>query len=142
MPQGSILGPLFFIIYINDIVLAPKIFTPIIYADDTTLFSTLEDFNLHNGCSISQNINNDLSRISEWLHVNKLCLNANKSKFMLFHSPNKKIDITSIEINCTEVDCVDSFNFLGILLDQHLNWKSQTSKIANKISRTIGVLTK
>ena len=90
VPQGSILGPLFFIIYINDIVLAPKIFTPIIYADDTTLFSTLEDFNLHNGCSISQNINNDLSRISEWLHVNKLCLNANKSKFMLFHSPNKK----------------------------------------------------
>ena len=93
MPQGSILGPLFFIIYINDIVLAPKIFTPIIYADDTTLFSTLDDFNLHNGCSITQNINNDLSRILEWLHVNKLCLNANKSKFMLFHSPNKIIDI-------------------------------------------------
>ena len=145
VPQGSILGPLFFnlfvVIYINDIVLAPKIFTPIIYADDTTLFSTLEDFNLHNGCSISQNINNDLSRISEWLHVDKLCLNANKSKFMLFHSPNKKIDIPSIEINSTEVYCVDNFNFLGILLDKHLNWKSQTSKIANKISRTIGVLT-
>ena len=47
-------------------------------------------FNLHNGCSIGQNINSDLSRISEWLHVNKLCINANKSKFMLFHSPNKK----------------------------------------------------
>ena len=61
---------------------------------------------------------------------------------MLFHSPNKKIDIPSIEINSTEVDCVDNFNFLGILLDKHLNWKSQTSKIANKISRTIGVLTK
>ena len=99
MPQGSILGPLFFIIDINDIVVAPKIFTPIIYADDTTLFSTLEDFNLHNVCNISQHINNDLSRISEWLHV------------------NKKIDIPSIEINCTEVDCVDNFNFLGILLD-------------------------
>ena len=139
MPQGSILGPLFFIIYINDIVLTPKIFTPIIYADDTTLFSTLEDFNLYNGCSISQNINNNLSRISEWL---QLCLNANKSKFMLFHSPNKKIDIPSIEINSTEVDCVVNLNFLGILLDKHLNWKSQTSKIANKISRTIGVLTK
>ena len=57
---------------------------------------------------------------------------------MLFHSPNKKIDIPSIEINSTEVDCADNFNFLGILLDKHLNWKSQTSKI----SGTIGVLTK
>ena len=142
VPQGSILGPLFFIIYKNDIVLAPKIFTPIIYADDTTLFSTLEYFNLHNGCSLIQNINNDLSRILEWLHVNKLCLNANKSKFMLFHSPNKIIDIQSIEINGTKVDCVDSFNFLGLLRDTHLNWKGQTSKTANKISRTIGVLTK
>ena len=144
-PQGSILGPVFSIIYINDIVgpLAPTIFTPIIYADDTTLFSTLEYFNLHNDCSISENISNDLSRISEWLHVNKLSLNANKSKFMLFHSPNKIIDIPFIEINSTKVDCVDNLNFLGILLDKHLNWKtSQTSKIANKISRTIGVLTK
>ena len=61
--QGSILGLLFFIIYINDIVPAPKIFTPQIYAADTTLFITLEDVNLHNGCSISQNINNDLSRM-------------------------------------------------------------------------------
>ena len=52
VPQCSIIGPLFFIIYINNIVLAPTIFTPIIYADDTTLFSTLEDFNMHNGCSI------------------------------------------------------------------------------------------
>ena len=64
VPQGSILGQLFFIIYINDIVLAPKIFTPIIYADDTTLFSTLEDVNLHKGSSITQNINNDLSRMA------------------------------------------------------------------------------
>ena len=77
------------------------------------------------------NINDYLCRILEWLHVNKLCLNANKSKFMLFHSPNKIIDIPSIEINGTNVDCVDSFNFLGLLLDKHLNWKGQTSKIAN-----------
>ena len=65
-----------------------------------------------------------------------------KSKFMLFHSPNKIIDIPSIEMNGTKVDCVDNFNFLRLLLDKHLNWKGQTSIIANKISRTIGVLTK
>ena len=120
VPQGSILGPLFFIIYINDIVLAPKIFTPIIHADDTTLFSTLEDFNLQNGCSISQHIHKYLSRITDWLHVKATCLNANISKFMLFQSPNKVIDIPSIEINGTKVDCVDNFSFLGLLLDKHL----------------------
>ena len=71
---------------------------PVHNTDDTTLFSTLEDINLHNGCSISQRINNDISRILEWLHVNKLCLNAIKSNLMLFHSPNKIIAIPAIEI--------------------------------------------
>ena len=51
---------------------------------------------------------------------------------MLFHSPNTIIDIPSIEINGTKVDCVDSFNFLGLLLDTHLNWKGRTSKIAKQ----------
>ena len=61
---------------------------------------------------------------------------------MLFHSPNKIIDMPSIEINDTKIDCVDSFNFLELLLDTHINWKVQTCKTANKISRRIGVLTK
>ena len=89
VPQGSILGPLLFIININDIESATQIFTPIIYADDTTLFSTINAFNLQNRSSISHNINSELSKILLWLQVNKLSLNVAKSKFMLFHTPQK-----------------------------------------------------
>ena len=60
------------------------------------------------------------------------CLNANKSKFMLFNSPNKIIYIPSIEINSTTVDCVDNFNFLGILLDKHLNWSVKQVELQTK----------
>ena len=86
--KGSILGPLLFVIYVNDISLASKIFTAIIYADDTSLSSTLNTFR----CNTNVNINNELSKISEWLKVNKLSLNTKKTKAMIFHMPhNSKI---------------------------------------------------
>lgn len=135
VPQGSILGPLLFIIYVNDIVNVTKAFTPLIYADDITLYANINSTNINI-------LNNELYSISNWLKMNKLSLNINKTKAMIFHTPQRKIDYPNIYINKTKIDFVNSFNFLGITIDEHLNWNEQIDKISKKISRTLAVMSK
>ena len=90
VPQGSIIGPLLFNIFINDIVKASQKFAFILYADDTTLNSTLDSFG-NNPEEIKNSIVRELEKIFKWLDVNKLCLNVTKSKFMIFQMPQKRV---------------------------------------------------
>ena len=79
----------------------------------------------------------------KWLCLNKLSLNISKTKFIIFHTSNKENTyIPIIEINNLKIDRVGKFNFLGVILDENLNWKDHINKISTKISRVTGILCK
>ena len=118
----------------------------VLYADYTTITSLLCSFT-HGGNDdislVEALINLNLCKISDWLAVNKLSLHVQKTKFMIFHNYQRVISANKIPnlIICgTNLEIVTTSNCLGITINEYINWSAQTSKIANKISLTLGVM--
>ena len=128
----------------NDILNASKIFKFILYADDTTLFSTIEfSIPIHHS-NVNQMLNYELVLVCTWLNINKLSLNINKTKFMIVHPYQKEVSHLTpcLKIIDTVIENVKEFNFLGVYLDSHMIWKSHIDKLTLKLSKYTGMLNK
>ena len=136
VPQGSILGPLLFLIYINDLTNVSNILKAILFADDTNLFYSHKDIR-----NLKSTLNNELIKISEWFKANKLSLNADKSHYMLF-GQNTSLQNIIIKIDNNIISKVNKIKFLGVIIDEKLNWKSHIELITTRVSRGIGILNK
>ena len=137
VPQGSILGPLLFLIYINDLPDGLKSNVRI-YADDTSLFSVVHDPRLY-----SDIINSDLSMIKLWAHQWKMSFNPDPSKQavqLIFSRKRVQLDHPEIYFNDIQVSSVDEHKHLGIILDKKLTFSSHIKELLGKANKGIGMI--
>ena len=137
VPQGSILGPLLFILYLNDLPRVVKHCKISLYADDTCVYIASKDPQ-----QLEEMLNEDLSSMCKWFSHNELLLNAKKCKLILFGTKKtvKKFQNINIHIDGCKLEIVDEFKYLGVILDKHLTWGPQLENVKTKILRNFHVL--
>jgi len=144
VPQGSVLGPLLFLLYINDIYKCSNVLKFHLFADDTNILYSNK--NLKN---LEIVINNELLKLQDWFIANKLTINIKKSNYVLYTPLSKKrLD----QINIRFFDCLNNqfinlenkkcVKYLGVLIDNELSWNSHIDFLSNKVSRVVGILSK
>ena len=139
VPQGSILGPLVFLLYVNDMSNGASNLSFIQYVDDTSIFVKGSSL-----LSIYKIMNNGMKQVNEWLKNNRLSLNVSKTNYMIMSGKGKKFNKNDCEImidNYT-LKCVDRINCVGLILNNKFTWKYHIDHIYKKVCRTIGSIVK
>ena len=138
VPQGSVLGPLLFLIYINDLHKAIRFSETFHFADDTHLLHFAKTVR-----SLCSKVNADLRTLTTWLNANRISLNASKTEFVIFRSKSKPLTCSPfLKLVGKKIFPISSVKYLGVRLDKHLNWKPHISDIASKLQRANGMLSK
>ena len=134
-PQGSILGPLLFLYYINDLPNVSKLLCSVLFADDTTLYAAGSDV-----LSPINNFNDELFCVSRWMKANVLSLNVSKTFAMMFSNRHNS-DAAGIQLllNGSEIQFLCHIKFLRIIIDTKLNHKQHIHSICNKVSKSIRI---
>ena len=138
VPQGSILGPLLFLIYINDLSAVSQITFPIMHAEYTNIFIRGKDLP-----KMEHDLNIEIQNISQWLKANKLSLNIKKTCTMTFSNiPSVRKRINNIYIDGTQIDTVSHTQFLGVIIYNKINWNEHIKYTCKQISKSVGIFWK
>src|SRR6218665_66970 len=139
VPQGSILGPLLFLLFINDLPNAPKLLSFLLFADDTSILASHKSYD-----QLFSMVNLELGYVNNWFRANKLSLNVMKTNYILFTSRGKQISPTEgiLKISDVPIPVVSTTKSLGVYLDRYLTWDYHTDQIASKVYKNIGILSR
>ena len=135
VPQGSVLGPLLFLIYVNGMFLSTNELDFHLFADDTAIY--ISDKNIQ---VVEEKINTEILKITEWLEVNQLTLNVSKSNFIIFSVPQNKAYNIKIYLYNQQLQERKYVKYLGIYIDKNLSWKKQSEFVKQKLCRTVGII--
>jgi hypothetical protein len=139
VPQGSVLGPLLFLLFINDLPKASDKFKTILFADDSTLSIPLTK---HQSPDYHADvINVELSKVQNWMQCNKMCINSDKTKYIVF-SYRKNIQLHLVKLGDSVILATSNIKFLGIFIDERLNFNYHVNCISTKLSKSVGILYK